>query len=174
MIRVRHAKGEGASSQQSRTTERGNRFNTFDEVLAAICTPSPPAPLFSRRAFDPDAHTHRVNMDVHFAVLEYRIPKFMFGTRNYGDIPSLLNAADGDPWDVFVPGYTHRLPTNVLYRIKSVIGVFQLNDGNHKIAIRVYKPGYDPDRAQRETKRYCASYTNFTKIEGVFLIQNGF
>jgi len=113
-------------------------------------------------------------MHVHSAVFEKRKFKFMFGTRNYGEIPSLHNEADGDPWDVFAPGYTHRLPTGVRYRIKSVIGVFQLDDGNHKIAVRVYKHGYDPNRARRETARYCVRYTNYTTIAGDFFIQDGF
>ena len=41
----------------------------------------------------------------------YHVPIFgnqnknVFGLKHYGEIPKTINKADGDPWDVAVPGY---------------------------------------------------------------------
>ena len=111
-----------------------------------------------------------VHATAHRAVFESRPRRYMFGCRNYGDIPGLVNAADGDPWDVFAPGYEWRaLAVGRPYRIRSVMGVYLLANGNHKIAIRVHAPGYDEDRARREIERFCRAYTRGTGVPGVWM-----
>ena len=55
--------------------------------------------------------------------MEKRPKKYKFGSKNYGEIPGWINKSDGDPWDVFAPGYAYDLKINKQYKIKSVIGV---------------------------------------------------
>ena len=104
------------------------------------------------------------------AALENRPLRYTFGTLNYGDIPHTLNAADGDPWDVFVPGYEARLPTKREYAIASAIGILQLANGNHKIAVRLkhapQRYRFDAHRAQIEMRRYAERYTTHVGVNG--------
>lgn len=102
-------------------------------------------------------------------IMEKRPKKYKFGTKNYGEIPGWINKADGDPWDVFVPGYGYDLKINKNYKIKSVIGVFELKDGNHKIAVKLYVPGYCEMNAYRDIATYCQRYSNYTGISGKFV-----
>lgn len=95
------------------------------------------------------------------AVFEKRPEKYMFGSNNYGDIPGLYNRADGDPWDVFAPGYKYRaLQIDKPYLIKRVVGYLRLDDGNHKIAVLVHDPSkrFSYKKALREIQEYCAKY----------------
>ena len=108
-----------------------------------------------------------VNSDEYKAVFEKRPRRYMFCCKNYGDIPGLLNRADSDPWDCFAPGYEFReLTIGKKYKIKDIIGYYKLKNGNHKIAIQVYVPGFDKDKAKREIKNYCDKYTKGVRVEG--------
>lgn len=108
------------------------------------------------------------NSPVHKATLQHRPQKFMFGTRNYGEIIGLRNRADGDRWDIFVPGYDHPLPVSRSYQIKEVMGVLELENKNHKIAVRLYLPGFDQKRADREIQRFSSRYTATTGVDGAY------
>ena len=99
-------------------------------------------------------------------IFERRPKKYKFGIHNYGEIPGWYNKADGDPWDVFAPGYNYALPLYKKYKIQKVIGVYFLENGNHKIAVRINKPTCDARRELTNMKKYCRNYTNFTKIKG--------
>ena len=100
-------------------------------------------------------------------VFEKRPKKYMFGCHNYGDIPGYINEADGDPWDVFAPGFEFReLKIGSKYKIKKVIGYYKLKNGNDKIAIRVFCPEYNEDNAKKEIKRFCALYSKRVKVPG--------
>jgi len=104
-------------------------------------------------------------------VFERRSPRWMFTLRNYGDVPGTINDADGDPYDVFAPG-VDALETGTPFTITHVVGVFFLENGNHKIAVRVDHPGgeaYDATRARYEVASYCATYTAMTKHEGKWM-----
>lgn len=105
----------------------------------------------------------------HKVVFERRPQRWMFGTLNYGDVPGLVNAADGDPWDVFAPGYSYSLPVSKNYSCKSVIGALVLENGNHKIAVRLYADGFDEQRANDEIRIYCERYQKKTRKRGVWI-----
>lgn len=105
----------------------------------------------------------------HPIVFEYRPAKYMFGTLNYGEVKGWKNSADGDCWDVFAPGYVAPLPYGVPYFAQSVLGVLKLENGNHKIAVRVDAPGFDAKRARREIERYVYMYTVRTKKAGMWI-----
>ena len=101
---------------------------------------------------------------------EYRPTKYKFGVRNYGDIPGLYNKADGDPWDIFAPGYKQHLELNVPYVIDKIIGVFLLENGNHKIAIRLKNlPIHSFEYEKEIIEKYSKNYSKFTKIKGQYI-----
>ena len=72
-----------------------------------------------------------------YCKLESRPQKYMFGTNNYGEILNTINPADGDAWDVIVPGY-EKLEINKVFTIKKLEGVIELQNGNHKLIIDVF------------------------------------
>ena len=96
-------------------------------------------------------------------------PKKYKYVNNYGDIPGMYNRADGDPWDVFAPGYERTLPFEKLYKVRGIMGILVLENGNHKIAVRLNATGYNPDKVERDIKKYCRKYLEFTKIRGQFI-----
>ena len=100
--------------------------------------------------------------------LEHRHPRYMFGCLNYGEVPGYRNAADGDAWDIFAPGYEGMLP-HAAYACGGVIGILALANGNHKIAVRLAHPGYDERRAKAEIRRYARTYTQRMKLHGHWL-----
>lgn len=105
-------------------------------------------------------------------IFEKRPKKYKFGILNYGEIPNFVNKADGDPWDVFAPGYSKELERYKEYTIKDIIGVLLLTDGNSKIAVKLYADGFDPVRAKNDIKKYSTNYCNFTKVKGQFVFLN--
>jgi len=101
-------------------------------------------------------------------VFQPRPKKFKFGVENYGEIKYWLNAADGDPWDVFAPTHV-KLKTKTEYTISTVIGVYILQDGNHKIAVRITDIPYELKSEKDYIERFCKGYTAFTHIPGKFM-----
>lgn len=62
----------------------------------------------------------------HKVRFEHRDRRYMFGTRNYGDVPTLINEADGDPWDVFKEQMKLPMFDNyVLYKKITLIKLFE-------------------------------------------------
>ena len=102
-------------------------------------------------------------------VFENRKKQFKFSINNYGDIPGKYNKADGDPWDVFAPGYTKELPHGKFYQINKIIGILFLKNGNHKIAVSLYAPGFKDSLVEKHVNSYGEKYCNYTKIQGHFL-----
>lgn len=111
---------------------------------------------------------------VYKIVLEERPLKYMFGAKNYGEIPGLTNASDGDPWDVLVPGLSRRLPTGHPHVVKRVLGIFLLENGNHKICVSIYGTNFDAARAAEEIKKYVDQYCFFTKRRGFYIDYDAF
>lgn len=100
---------------------------------------------------------------------EKRPKKYKFGIMNYGEIPGTINPADGDPWDIIAPGYDRLLSLQRQFKIKKILGVLQLSNGNDKIAVQLYVPGYDRERAYAEIERYSTKYCEFMKLTGKFI-----
>lgn len=102
-----------------------------------------------------------------FCVFEYRPRKYMFGLNNYGDIPKMINKADGDPWDVFAPGQK-KMDIGKKYKIKKCLGILFLSDGNHKIAVDV-TGNVDTQKALDEIDVYVKLYCDYVEITGHFV-----
>jgi len=93
--------------------------------------------------------------------------KYMFGTKNYGEIPGFINPSDRDAWDIIVPGY-RQLPTNVTYIFDKLIGVFMLPNGNHKLIIDIKDNNQYKENRNiiDEMRMYQRKYQEFTKLRG--------
>lgn len=99
-------------------------------------------------------------------VMEHRKNKFI---NNYGELPQFINRADGDPWDVIVPGYT-TLEYGKPYRFKKLMGVYALPNGNHKLIVDVFTDHErDVSKIQRQVKKFQKRYEEHTKIKGSIL-----
>lgn len=105
--------------------------------------------------------------------LEHRPKRYMFGCLNYGDVPGYKNDADGDPWDIFAPGYEETLAYGE-YSCIAVLGILMLDNGNHKIAVQIDHPGYDETRAGAEIRRYSHIYCKRVNVFGrwIFLTRS--
>lgn len=68
------------------------------------------------------------------------------GLRNYGEVIGFRNRADGDRWDVFVPGLEYELPLDTPFPLQRVLGVVLIKGGNHKLAIAMPPPHAPPSR----------------------------
>ena len=101
-------------------------------------------------------------------VFENRHPRYCFGVKNYGEVRGTCNPADDDPFDVFAPGYSRRLPFGKEYVCKDIIGVYELENGNHKIAVRLFVPSVNEDAIDREIEAYCERYSRFTRKKGTW------
>lgn len=64
------------------------------------------------------------------------------GDGNVGYLSCISNV-DGEYWEAFAPGYPHELFLKKKYKIKGIIGAFEKENGKHKIAVRLYAPGFD-------------------------------
>jgi inorganic pyrophosphatase len=105
-----------------------------------------------------------------FVKLEDRPLKYMFGTRNYGEIIGTINKADGDPWDVIVPGYTQKLPRNAELLITRIQGIIYLQNGNHKLIVDVRTNIKKNNKLQlKEIINYRNRYEDIVKLRGTII-----
>ena len=86
--------------------------------------------------------------------------------KNYGEIVGFRNRADGDRWDVLVPGLPAQLPPGSRHRLSNVLGVILIKGGNHKLVVELSPPHcYDDactplakDRVAEDIKEYVRAY----------------
>ena len=51
------------------------------------------------------------------------------------------------------------------YKIRNALGIIFLANGNHKIAVRLHKKGFNATAARTEMIRYCKNYERHQKIK---------
>tara|TARA_A100001015_G_C15032750_1_gene734260 strand:- start:2526 stop:2900 length:375 start_codon:yes stop_codon:yes gene_type:complete len=102
-------------------------------------------------------------------ILEHRQKKYMFGAKNYGEIIGLKNFADGDRWDIFIPGYDFKLEIGKEIKIFKIIGFLYLTNGNHKIAVRINTEGFNQQACDLEISNYTRTYISKNKKTGMFI-----
>ena len=100
-------------------------------------------------------------------IIEHRIKNRQqtYGIINQYEIEGYINPADGDFWDVVVPGYSHKIRTTEFYT-NDVIGIFILESGNHKIFMKINYQGYNSQKSRRDILKYCKEYTRINNING--------
>jgi hypothetical protein len=99
-------------------------------------------------------------------VLENRSESHLHGVKNYGDCPGLWNKADGDPWDVVVPGYDKRLAFKTPFKVTEVIGALFMKNGNHKTFVKISESGFDNDRCSEDIRTYVMNYPKSVGVNG--------
>ena len=78
--------------------------------------------------------------------------------KNYGEIVGFRNRADGDRWDVLVPGLEGQLPTGSRHRLSTVLGVILIKGGNHKLVVALGGARPDPAAVKRDIEAFEAAY----------------
>ena len=125
-------------------------------------------------------------MEVSFGVLKHLLKKkdliAVFENRlklgyktysiiNHAELVNIINPADGDPWDLVIPGYGYSLCLHKTFNVQEVKKVLFVEGGNHKIFIRVNVPGYQEDLAERQMNEFKRDYErlNGLKTHWVFI-----
>ena len=85
--------------------------------------------------------------------LGYRI----YSIINHAEVKDCINEADGDLWDVVIPGYKDKLKKKE-YDTNDILGIFVLNNGNSKIFMRVDEKGYEKKRACDDINKFISEY----------------
>ena len=100
-------------------------------------------------------------------IIEHRVKNRQqtYGIINHYEIEGYTNPADGDFWDVVIPGYSHKIRTTEFYT-NDIIGVFILESGNHKIFMKINYPGYNYQKSHRDILKYCEEYIRINNIKG--------
>ena len=85
-----------------------------------------------------------------------------------------MNPHDNCLWDAIIPGYNEVINKNNKYITKKVIGVLRLSNGNHKIAVRIGRPGYNAIKAKKDIKKYVKKYlkdfyNNYHNVRGEWI-----
>ena len=106
-----------------------------------------------------------------FCKLESRPSKYMFGTKNYGEILNTINHADGDAWDIIVPGY-ETLEINKQFKIKKLEGIIEMPNGNHKLIVDIFTDNIRFKKKQilDEIFTYRRLYNRICKKRGKVII----
>lgn len=81
-----------------------------------------------------------------------------FNTFCYGELIGYKNDADRMRWDCIVVGYDRPIPKMVPVSVTGVFGIVFTETRNHKLAVRVDLPGFDPQRAFREAVDFTQKY----------------
>eukprot|EP00465_Bigelowiella_longifila_P005805 CAMPEP_0185263480 /NCGR_PEP_ID=MMETSP1359-20130426/15229_1 /TAXON_ID=552665 /ORGANISM="Bigelowiella longifila, Strain CCMP242" /LENGTH=193 /DNA_ID=CAMNT_0027851049 /DNA_START=1 /DNA_END=579 /DNA_ORIENTATION=+ len=87
----------------------------------------------------------------------------------YGEIIGKCNKADGNRWDVYLPGSGEcGSPGNILqyskddndhlYTVDKVLGVYYLSNGNNKIAISVKETPCEDTKMEEDIKKFHQVY----------------
>jgi len=84
-----------------------------------------------------------------------------YGTslKNYGEIVGFRNRADGDRWDIVVPGLGDQLPAGSRHRLSAVLGVIMIKGGNHKLVVALGGSRPDPDAVSDDIKSFIDDYS---------------
>ena len=86
------------------------------------------------------------------------------GVKNYGEVIGFRNRADGDRWDILIPGHRRELPEGEPLPLRRVLGVVLIKGGNHKLAIEL-DPPYDIDMDDGERReRVQADIRAFIRV----------
>jgi hypothetical protein len=86
---------------------------------------------------------------------------------NYGHFLGFINIADDMGWDIYAPGFENQVRPGV-YRVKSILGVLKLKNGNDKICVELDLPEYNEELVISQILDFKEYYQNDTGMEMVF------
>jgi len=78
--------------------------------------------------------------------------------KNYGEIVGFRNRADGDRWDVLVPGLEKQLPVDSRHRLSTVLGVILIKGVNHKLVVALGGARPDAAAVKADVDSFMATY----------------
>jgi hypothetical protein len=97
---------------------------------------------------------------------------------NHAEFIDYHNPHDNCFWDAVIPGYSKRLKGGQRFKTKDIIGVYVLDNGNHKVAIKLDSCPkgytYSKKKAQSDMKRYITIYKNKIPVQGRWIVLGGF
>lgn len=102
----------------------------------------------------------------HFVLeIEKRPLQRMYGIHNHAEFIGYMNPNDNCLWDALIPGYNEKCIPNKKYKLKDIIGIYLLENGNHKTVCKIYKPGYKAIKAQKDIIKYMKKYYNKHRLK---------
>jgi hypothetical protein len=96
-----------------------------------------------------------------------------YGMNNHAEFIKYLNPHDNCLWDAIIPGYRKKLKGGGRYNTTDIIGVYYLANGNHKIAVKIDKDGYDSNKSKKDIVRYIKSYKKKIPVYGEWFNLSG-
>ena len=91
-----------------------------------------------------------------------------YGIFNHAEVLKYINEADGDLWDIVIPGYKRRLKPGNKYVTKKIIGILFLSSGNHKIFMKINEKRYggcDNNKIKRDINRFIKNYWKENQLD---------
>lgn len=96
--------------------------------------------------------------------------RYKYGIENHAEFLGMMNPYDKCLWDAIIPGYKIILPKNKVFKTTEIIGMLWLEDGNHKVAVKIDYPGYEFKRSIKDIKSYVNNYLNtYPNLKGVWI-----
>ena len=86
-----------------------------------------------------------------------------YGIVNQAEFSNYLNMADGDLWDIVIPGYDFKIRKKY-FSSNDIIGVCLVQNDNHKIFMRIDHPGFCKKRAQKDIEKYLINYRQINNL----------
>jgi len=96
--------------------------------------------------------------------------RFKYGIENHAEFLGMMNPYDKCLWDAIIPGYKNILPKNKVFKTTKILGMLWLEDGNHKVAVRIDNPGFNNKRSKKDIKNYVNNYlSTYPNLRGKWI-----
>lgn len=100
--------------------------------------------------------------------------RITYGMNNHAEFVDYHNPHDNCLWDAVIPGYKTKMVGDKKCTSTKIIGAYILDNGNHKIAVKVNCPGYSKTKAKTDIKRYITNYKKRVPVKGEWIELEGF
>ena len=105
----------------------------------------------------------------------HKIGSNTYGIENHAEFLGKMNPYDNCLWDAIIPGYKKILPKNKIYKVKDIIGMFWLSNGNHKVIVKIDESGYNHIKAKTDLDMYISNYLKINLgLKGNWILGKGF
>ena len=80
-----------------------------------------------------------------------------YGIINQAELLTYINPTDNELWDIIIPGYDYKIRRKN-FKTNDTIGICYVEDGNHKIFMKIDHKGFNKKRAINDIKTYLKNY----------------
>jgi hypothetical protein len=84
--------------------------------------------------------------------------RFKYGIENHAEFLGMMNPYDKCLWDAIIPGYKKKIPKHKIFQTIEILGMLWLEDGNHKVAIKINYPGFNYQQSKFDIQNYIHNY----------------